>query len=385
MKSLVDYFYPMKKRILVAVTNDLLTDQRVHRVCEFLHEKGHTVCLIGRKRSSSAPLNSRSYGTKRMRLLFERGPFFYAFFNIRLFFFILFSRYDIIVANDLDTLPACFYASKIRRKKLVYDTHEYFTEVPELIHRPKVQRTWERIEERIFPKLQHICTVNDSIAGMYDKKYGKILSVVRNIPDSKNITLKKTRKELGLPENKFILILQGAGINIDRGAEEAVEMMKNLENALLVIAGNGDVIPSLKKYVSANSLEEKVFFFPRMPYPDLIQYTMNADLGLTLDKGTNINYLFSLPNKLFDYIHAGIPVLASPMPEVEKIIRKYDIGEVIETHDVKHLENRVRTLMNDPVLLQKYRENTKTAAAELSWENEKKKLDELYRPLLESA
>jgi glycosyltransferase involved in cell wall biosynthesis len=385
MKSLVDYFYPMKKRILVAVTNDLLTDQRVHRVCEFLHEKGHTVCLIGRKRSTSAPLNSRSYGTKRMRLLFERGPFFYAFFNIRLFFFILFSRYDIIVANDLDTLPACFYASKIRRKKLVYDTHEYFTEVPELIHRPKVQRTWERIEERIFPKLQHICTVNDSIAGMYDKKYGKILSVVRNIPDSKNITLKKTRKELGLPENKFILILQGAGINIDRGAEEAVEMMKNLENALLVIAGNGDVIPSLKKYVSANSLEEKVFFFPRMPYPDLIQYTMNADLGLTLDKGTNINYLFSLPNKLFDYIHAGIPVLASPMPEVEKIIRKYDIGEVIETHDVKHLENRVRTLMNDPVLLQKYRENTKTAAAELSWENEKKKLDELYRPLLESA
>ena len=162
-----------KQRIIVTVTNDLVTDQRVHKVCMFLHERGHDVLLVGRKRKMSPDIDVRPYLTRRMKLLFEKGALFYAAFNLRLFFFLLFSKYDLVVANDLDTLLACYRASKFRGKKLVYDSHEYFTEVPELIHRPRVQKFWEGIEKRIFPKLQIISTVNESIAGLYEKKYGK--------------------------------------------------------------------------------------------------------------------------------------------------------------------------------------------------------------------
>ncbi|HAA00815.1 MAG TPA: glycosyltransferase, partial [Flavobacteriales bacterium] len=112
-----------------------------------------------------------------------------------------------------------------KRIPLVYDTHEYFTEVPELVNRPRVRRIWERIEERIFPKLEHIITVNESIADMYHKKYGKTIHVVRNIPSIKTGNEKKSRQELHLPEDKTILIIQGAGINIDRGNEEMVMAM----------------------------------------------------------------------------------------------------------------------------------------------------------------
>ena len=161
-----------KARVLVSVTNDLYTDQRVHKVCMFLLSQRYEVQLIGRRRRSSVPLPKRPYSTVRMPLLFEKGALFYAFFNLRLFLRLFFSRADILLANDLDTLLANHWAKKFKRKaRLVYDSHEYFTEVPELIHRPKVRKIWLRIEERIFPKLKDVYTVNESIASIYAEKY----------------------------------------------------------------------------------------------------------------------------------------------------------------------------------------------------------------------
>src|SRR5690606_20110318 len=100
--------------------------------------------------------------------------------------------------------------------------------------------------------------------------------------------------------------------------------------------GGGDVIPVLKSMVKELKLNDKVLFKDKMPFKDLRQYTMNCDLGLTLDKDTNINYRFSLPNKLFDFIHSGIPVLSSKLPEIENIIETYHVGFFIENHDPKH-------------------------------------------------
>src|SRR5688500_271887 len=105
----------------------------------------------------------RSYRTNRFRMFFEKGALFYAWFNVRLFWFLLFRSSDILVANDLDTLLPNYLVSKLKRKKLVYDSHEYFTEVPELISRPKVKAVWEHIERFIFPKLKYVSTVNHSI------------------------------------------------------------------------------------------------------------------------------------------------------------------------------------------------------------------------------
>ena len=319
------------KKAIVCVTNDLTTDQRVRKTCMALMKCGYDVIETGRLLPDSMEFNP-PYTIRRTKLGFNSGALFYAEYNIRLFFYLLFAKVDLIFSNDLDTLPAAFLASRIKRKKLIYDTHEYFTEMPELVGRKRVQAIWKAFERTIFPKLNNIITVNDSIARLYAGEYHKEIHVVRNIPPAFHPEKIKSRTELGLPEDNMILILQGTGINIDRGAEEIVLAMKYMENIMLLIVGSGDVLTKLKDMVRSEKLEEKVMFRPKMPFEELRQYTMNANLGLALDKDTNLNYRFSLPNKLFDYIHSRIPVLASDLPEIKEIIEKYDIGFFIPNH-----------------------------------------------------
>jgi glycosyltransferase involved in cell wall biosynthesis len=281
---------------------------------------------------------------------------------------------DLIFANDLDTLPAAWLASKIRNKRLMYDTHEYFTETPELANRPRIQAIWKAIEDYLFPKLTDILTVNTSIAKLYSDKYNKTVHVSRNIPQTFSPERLKSRKELGLPENKRILILQGTGINIQRGAEEAVEAMQYIENCILLIVGSGDVFPTLKKMVTNLKLENKVIFKAKMPFTELRQYTMNSDLGLAIDKDTNLNYHFSLPNKLFDYIHSGIPTLSSGLIELKQIIDKYNIGYYIQNHEPKHIAEVINEIFANEELYNIVKKNTVKAKEELCWENEEKVL-----------
>jgi len=371
------------KRVIVAVTNDLVTDQRVHKVCQFLERTGFDVLLVGRKQRKSLPLEKRSYQTARMKLLFESGPLFYAEYNIRLFLFQLFHRSQLLVANDLDTLLATWLASRIKRNPVVYDSHEYYCGTPELVSRPFVQGIWRRIERWIFPKLKDVITVNDSIAGLYEQEYGKKLHVVRNIPRKQNFQVSETRKELGLAEEKNILLLQGAGINIDRGVEELVEAMQYVnKNVLLLIVGSGDVIDILKKNVKELGLQEKVCFIPKVPFQKLKAYTANADFGLTVDKDTNINYRYSLPNKLFDYIHAGIPVIASRLTEIEKIITQYNIGTFIENHDRQHIAEVLNDAVKDKEKQGTWKQNLAKAKNNLVWEKEEITLQNIYEKYL---
>lgn len=368
----------MAKRAIVSVTNDLYTDQRVHKVCTFLSEHGYQVLLVGRKRRNSLPLPPRTYATRRLFLLFEKGPLFYAFFNLRLFFFLLFRKADVFVANDLDTLLANYLAKKWKSKtQLVYDTHEYFTEVPELTNRPRVQKIWQRIEAWIFPQLEHIYTVNASIADIYANKYNKTVHVVRNISPLWKPKELLTKQALGIPEGKPLLILQGAGINVDRGAEEAVEAMQYLD-AVLLIVGDGDVVPQLKERVHALNLESRVLFFGKKPYHTMMNYTFYADIGLTLDKPTSLNYALSLPNKVFDYLHASTPIVATNIKEVAAVIRKHDIGEILTELTPANLAATIESLLGDPSRLNQYKNNCARAAITENWEEETTKLKTIY-------
>lgn len=356
------------KRVHVSVINDLVTDQRVHKVCLSLTDMGFRVILVGRKLRHSPPMNSRPYASKRMRLIFTKGPLFYAFFNFRLFFLLLISKNDVLVSNDLDTLLANYLVSRIKSIPLVYDSHEYFTEVPELKGRA-ARKIWLAIERWIFPKLENVITVNDSIASIYKEKYGVDVHVIRNLPLKNNILIKPiSKKELGLDEGRNIIILQGSGINLDRGGEEAVLAMKSIENATLLIVGGGDALPSLKAMVERELLDDKVKFIPRQTHVRLYSYTAAADLGLSLDKDTNLNYKYSLPNKIFDYINCGIPVLASNLPEVRKIISGYDVGMVLENYSVDAISEAIKTMLSlDFKSLKK--DNLKMASKLLCWEN----------------
>lgn len=366
------------QRIIVSVINDLVTDQRVHKVCTTLVNMNYEVILIGRKLPDSLPIH-RNYRTIRMKLLFKKKVFFYAEFNIRLFFKLLFIKKDILLSNDLDTLLPNFIISRFFNKKLVYDSHELFTEVGELTHRPFVQKIWKSIEKFIFPKLKNVYTVNSSIANFYHKKYGVKVNVIRNIAPKlhqKSIDLDFAKK---IKSNKKMLILQGSGLNIDRGAEEAVKMMQYLDNTILYIIGNGDVFKKLKDLVTNLNLKDKVIIKDKMPYKALMEYTKISDLGLSLDKNTNLNYEYSLPNKIFDYIQAEIPLLVSNRIEVAKLVSENNIGWIINELEPKKIAKKITEIFENKQSYFIAKQNLKTTAKKYCWENEKQQLIKIFQ------
>lgn len=359
----------MKKKAVVSVTNDLATDQRVKRSIEVLLELGFEPVLVGRELPQSMPL-SRPYQTIRFNLRFNRGFLFYANYNLHLFFFLLSQRFDLYLSNDLDTLLPNFLVSKLYGKPLVYDSHEYFTGVPEIQKRPVVKWVWTTLERLIFPHLKYVVTVNESIAQLYKKEYGKEVKVVRNISDNSLPEHRKGRVGLALPSRSFVLLNQGAGINVDRGMEEAIKALTYLpEDVMLVIVGDGDAVPGLKKMSRELGLEERVIFRAKQPYLEMLQYTLQCDCGLSLDKPDSPNYRYSLPNKLFDYIKCGLPVVVSSVVEVKKVVENYGIGEVCEDHAPKTIAAKVEEVRKNGKDF--YQPNLQRAAAENNWEQER--------------
>jgi glycosyltransferase involved in cell wall biosynthesis len=367
-----------KPKAIVSVINDLSTDQRVHKVCTFLTEQGYDVLLVGRKKRDSQPLAPRIYATKRMVLFFEKGALFYAFFNLRLFFFLLFRKSQLLLSNDLDTLLPNKLIAGLKDIPLVYDSHEYFTEVPELLSRPKVRRVWERIEQYAFPKLKTVYTVNQSIAEKYRQKYRVPVQVVRNVSPLWQPTTVPGKSELGIPENKQLLIMQGAGLNIDRGVEEAIAMMHHLHDTVLMLVGDGDIIPAMKQRVEAEQLTEKVLFFGKRPYAELMFFTFHADLGLSLDQPTNPNYEFSLPNKVFDYMHAGTPIVCSDVVEVANLVKRHDLGLVLTDYTPEQMAKVISNLLSDNERMQQLKRNCEKAALVENWEKESEILQRIY-------
>ncbi len=368
------------KTIVVSVISDLVTDQRVHKVCTFLAERGARVMLIGRAFSTSLPVEQRAYTSIRLHCIFKKGVLQYLEFNLRLFIRLWFHRPDLLVANDLDTLLPNFIHSRLRKKPLVYDSHEYFTGVPELRSKPLKRKIWKSLEAFLLPRIQHAYTVNDAIREQYAKEYGISMRVVRNMPVLKPCL--PCPDEYRLPDDKIILIMQGSGINPERGYEEAVAAMELLSDEyLLVIIGSGTIWNELKTQAGRQVSGHRIRFIDRVPFEVLSCYTRQAALGLSLDKPLSENYRLSLPNKVFDYIHAGVPVLGSDIAAVRHIIDEYAVGWVVPEVSPEAIAASIKQIMTDQEGYHKIRSNTHTAAAVLHWETEEKILEEIYNEI----
>jgi glycosyltransferase involved in cell wall biosynthesis len=371
-----------KTLVTFSVTNSICNDQRVLKMAETVSLLQCKITIAGRKWGKCCNSDSVPFRTKRFRMIFHRGFLFYAFFNIRLFFYLLFHKSDLLVSNDLDTLLPNFLVSKLKRIPLVYDSHEYYTGVPEIQHRPFVKWVWKSIEKLIFPHLKNVITVCDSIADQYYMEYGIRPVTIMNCSRKSDHIQPYSREELGIDQDHLLIILQGTGINIDRGSEELIEAVRHSENVSLLIAGSGDVVPDLKSLVSNFSLSDRVKFIPKMAWEDLMRYTKTADAGVSLDKDTNMNYRFSLPNKLFDYFSAGIPVIASDLCEVRKIVTENNSGILIPDVTPENIISALDILLNDREKLAALKRNAFRASQLLSWDLERKKVTELYKRVL---
>ena len=357
------------KRIAVLVSNDLNHDQRVLKTCQTLREAGWSAQLLGRDMPGSKPLDIPFEG-RRLRLPFHRGAGFYAALQWGMLRALLRMDVQAIWANDLDTLLPAFLAARWKRIPIVYDSHEYFTEAAGLTGRPFQRGVWLMLERFLFPRIPAVITVNTGIADAYAERYPHAIGgrprVVRNMPRKRPVQATVAvdwRVQLGIQAHAPFLILQGAYLDRDRGVVQAVEALRAQPDWHLVVVGAGEEWEWAATQVP--SCGGRLHVLPKMPFDELVGLTASADVGLSLDQGVHGNYLMSLPNKLFDYIHANIPVVASPMPEVVKVVNDWGIGCVVEDSSPAGIGNAVEQVLAHPK--SQWEGACKKAAEELHW------------------
>jgi glycosyltransferase involved in cell wall biosynthesis len=359
----------LSKKIIVSVISDIVTDQRVQKECNTFHKIGYEVLLIGRKSKNTFLLKELDYKVIRFANPFKRGLLMYLVFNTQLFFYLLFKNADVLWANDLDTLLPNFIVSRLKNIKLVYDSHEYFTLS---VYKKTSRKIWEMLENFLFPRLKNIITVNNSIKKVYEEKYKVPITVIWNVPY--RIIHNTNPEKVSLPADKKILIMQGIGLNENRGAEEAVLTMQFLPDDFnLYFIGSGTVLDKLKQMVRDLNLSGKVTFIDMLPYSQMMEYTKRCFIGLIFEKiDVTDHHRFALPNKFFDYINAGIPVLSSKATEIELLIEKYRIGDVIENIEPAEIAAKIIEIKKNNEVYNLWKNNTIIASKELNWENEEK-------------
>ena len=359
--------------IVFTVTNELHYDQRMIRICHSLFDTGFDVELIGVRFSSSVPLRTRSFHQKRLKVWFKKGFAFYAEYNIRLFFYLLFKKFDTVCCIDLDTMLPAYYISVLRKKRRLYDAHEYFTQMKEIIQRPRVYRFWHFIEKKYVPKFPNGYTVSESIADEFRKLYGVDYAVIRNMP---------MLEEMEIPsKEKKILLYQGA-VNEARGFEFLIPAMKNVQ-APLHIYGDGNFLNEARKLAEVNGLREKVFFKGKLAPQALEEVTSGAYIGINLVENTGLNQYYSLANKFFDYIHHGLPQITMDFPEYRKVNADFEVAILIVDLTVENVTNAINELLNNDAIYSRLQQNCLAARKEYLWQKEELKLNTIYKKLLE--
>lgn len=370
----------LKPTMLIATTNDQWQDQRMQRWCQTLVRCGWKVHWIGVCRRRLVPLQStESICYERIQVTPSRGFLFYAFFNLQLLRKAITLPVHAYLSVDADTLPALRIASWIRKKQLWFDAHEWFTEVPELRNRPLTRACWLAII-RIFLRGHIRCyTVGHEIAIRLERHWLRPFGVLRNMPSTKDqrLDILGSRSNQSSPSLHTIipglkepyLLYQGA-LNIGRGLKELIQAAALGLPYPLVIAGSGDMDNELAELVQRENLEHKVLLIGPQDPNTLEIITRHAFLGFNLLETTSLSYYFSLANKFFDYVHAGLPQVCIDFPEYRHHMALHRVGWLIENTEPAQIAKLCHAIALDSVTYQNIQDNCRKAAEQWTWEQE---------------
>ena len=371
--------------IVLTVTNDLTFDQRMQRICTALVEDGHSVELVGRELRRSLPLEDQPFRQKRLCCRFHKGLLFYAEYNLRLWLYLMHVPCAAVCSVDLDTLPAGCLATLLRRKKRMFDAHEYFTEVPEVTHRPVVRFFWEMVARVCLPFYRHAYTVGPALAEIFGKKYGTTFGVVRNMPPHDSFPM--DRDGLFIIHHsslKKVLLYQGA-LNAGRGIEQMLAAMQHLDGVELWLAGEGDLSETLRRLAAKLHVQDRVRFLGFVKPADLKALTGNAWIGINVLENRGLSYYYSLANKFFDYVQAGVPVLTMNFPEYRAMNAQYEVAVLLDNLAPGTIEGAIKHLLENPDAYRQLQEATLAAREDWIWEHEKPRLLSYWRALLSEA
>lgn len=291
---------------------------------------------------------------------------------------------DIYHGHDLHTVPTAFKTAKRTNAKVVYDAHELYTEMSGL--KPIERKLYPIIERKYAPKVDALITVNESIATELKDRYHlkKKPSIIFNCPEiSNNIILTENdvlREKLNIPKETKIVLYQG-GYSINRGLFNLIKSAKYVNNGVIVFMGWGKIEDELRNEVKKLNLENKVIFTPGVPQNELLNHSKSAEVGVIPYQFVGLNNYYTSPNKLFEYINAGVPIAGSDFPELKRVIDKYNIGETFDPESPKSIAEAVNKILDNSDYQKTLKENTKLAAKDFTWEQEEKKLLEIYNDL----
>jgi glycosyltransferase involved in cell wall biosynthesis len=359
------------KKIYFCVTNNLNYDQRMQRICGSLQNAGYHVTLVGRNTAGSPPLAKTAYRQVRLNCLFQKGKLMYLEFNLRLFFYLIVRNLQCIVAIDLDTIIPIYYVSRIKRIPRIHDAHEWFSELKEVVTRPAIHKIWLWVEKTYLPRFKHGYTVSASIAQAFREKYGVDYELIMNVP----VPYPQKQTE---PQHYFLY--QGA-VNEGRGLEWLIPAMEKV-NAPLWICGEGNFSESCRKLIRNHKLEHKIVMKGHIAPNELAGITASAYAGINLVEPVGMNQFFSLANKFFDYIQAGVPQLTMKFPEYERINQEYQVAVLIPELDQEIISAELNNLLTNEVLYSTLKRNCFKAAQELNWNKEEEKLTRFYMKIL---
>lgn len=266
------------------------------------------------------------------------------------------------------------------------DAHELFSEVPEIQDKPFVKWVWRTIESLLMPRCDALLTVCQSVADYYSNLYGVKMAVVRNVPD--NVTARiESDGSVGTPDNSSSLIpasslktlLYQGRVNLGRGVDWAIDALEWLPECRLVVAGDGDLLEEMKAYAADKPWRDRVMFLGRMMPDELVRLTPQADVGLVMLEDMGLNYHYALPNRIGDFVQAGVPIVVSDLPEMAAVVRKFKVGEVIEMNkEESEVRNSYARALARTVqmVLAKGREgyDFSEACKDMDWNKEKNKL-----------
>jgi glycosyltransferase involved in cell wall biosynthesis len=298
-------------------------------------------------------------------------------------------RPDIIHANDLETLPIGCVLARLHRAKLVYDAHELWRDPGSRAGIPTWLFNLAVMTERwLAPKADGVITVSESIAeDMRDHLRIPLPTLVRNVPWPRTAQVQgpnhpgPLRRNLGLGPDTPILLYQGFMAE-GYGVPFLLEALPSIPPpAVMVCLGFGPLQGPLAQRAEALGISDRVYFHPAVPPEVLISYTADATIGVCPSQGTCTSYDYSLPNKLFEYVQAGLPIAASNLAEIGRLVRRYNLGETFDHSNSQAIAGTLNRMLANPRFLEACREAAATAARELNWRQEERHLVELYQRL----
>ena len=352
----------------------------MQRICGSLAAAGYRVQLVGWQRPASPPLTPQPYAQHRLRGWFQRGKLFYLEYNLRLFFYLLGQRAAAWCAADLDTALPVWLRARLGGQPFVYDAHELFTEVPEVVARPAVQRVWRWVEGFVVPRARLAYTVGPTLARVFEQRYGRPFAVVRNVSRWEAPDARPPAPDGTIPSG--YLLYQGA-LNVGRGLENLLAAMPQVAGRL-VICGEGDLSASLRAQAERLGLLATSAAFPtgRVEFRGFVlptalrEVTRHAAVGVMLLENIGLSYYYSLANKFFDYVHAGIPQVLVDFPEYRALNDQFDVAELVTDLHPATLAAALNRLLpgGEPARYQRLAANCQRAAPQLSWQHEEQVL-----------